>query len=259
MKRIHFYKYHGTGNDFVMIDNREEQFPMQDKALIQRLCHRRYGVGGDGLILLQDHDQYAFEMLYFNADATTSMCGNGSRCAVDLAHRLDIVGQHCEFYAEDGPHQATIDEEGLIHIRMVDVAGMEPQAGGYFLNTGTRHYVRPVEDLSNFDVMGEGKRIRYADAFMPEGTNASFTEMIDGQAHMRIYERGVEDETLSSGTGVTAVALCLAQLHDLSSPVSVHTRGGHLQVSFRQQENGTFTDVFMIGPAVMVFEGTVFV
>jgi diaminopimelate epimerase len=259
MNGIHFYKYQGTGNDFVMIDNREGLFPQQDKALIQRLCHRKYGVGGDGLILLQDHEVYDFEMIYFNADATTSMCGNGSRCAVHLAHHLQMIGQHCQFYAEDGPHHATIDEQGLIHVRMVDVTGMDEVAGGYFLNTGTRHYVRPVEKLSDFDVFGEGKKIRYADAFMPQGTNASFVEMVGGKAHMRIYERGVEDETLSSGTGVTAVAICLARLQGLRSPVSVHTRGGVLQVSFRQQENGSFTDVHMIGPAVMVFEGTVFV
>lgn len=259
MDSIHFYKYQGTGNDFVMIDNREDQFPRQDKALIRRLCDRKFGVGGDGLILLQDHDEYDFEMLYFNADATTSMCGNGSRCAVDLAHRLEMIGHHCQFYAEDGPHHATIDDEGLVHVRMVDVVGAEKQEGGYFLNTGTRHYVRPVENLADFDVIGEGRKVRYADTFMPVGTNASFVEMIDGQVHMRIYEKGVEDETLSSGTGVTAVALCLAGLQGLSSPISIQTRGGHLQVSFRQQENGTFTDVHMIGPAVMVFEGTVFV
>ena len=259
MKTIHFYKYQGTGNDFVMIDNREDQFPRQDEDLIRRLCDRKYGVGGDGLILLQDHDIYDFEMLYYNADATTSMCGNGSRCAVHLAHQLQMVGQHCEFYAEDGPHYATIDDEGLIHVRMVEVAGMEEKEGGYFLNTGTRHYVRPVENLSDFDVLGEGKKIRYAEAFMPQGTNASFVETRDGQLYMRIYEKGVENETLSSGTGVTAVALCMAQLQGLASPVQVQTLGGQLQVSFEQKEDGTLTRIHMIGPAVMVFEGTVFV
>lgn len=258
MNKIHFYKYQGAGNDFVMIDNREDIFPADKEALIQRLCHRKFGVGADGLILLQDHEQYDFEMLYFNADATPSMCGNGSRCAVHLAHYLDMVGRHCEFYAEDGPHQATIDGD-RIHIGMADVGAVEEMEGGYFLNTGTRHYVRLVEKLAAFDVMGEGKRIRYHDAFMPQGTNASFVEIQDGEVHMRIYEKGVENETLSSGTGVTAVALALAHARNIKSPVRVNTQGGVLYVSFRQVNEHTFTEVEMIGPAVMVFEGTVFV
>lgn len=259
MKDIHFYKYQGTGNDFVIIDDRQNSFPQQDTALIQRLCHRKYGVGSDGLILLQSHASYDFEMVYFNADATTSMCGNGSRCAVHLAHYLGMIDKSCTFYAEDGAHQASIDHQGLIHVHMVDVQGMEVLEGGYFLNTGTRHYVREVENLSDFDVFGEGQKIRYAATFAPGGTNASFVEIKEGQVRMRIYERGVEDETLSSGTGVTAVALTMAALKDLSSPVSVGTRGGQLQVAFKKKEDGSFTNIYMIGPATMVFEGTVFV
>lgn len=258
MNTLHFYKYQGTGNDFVMIDNREGKFPQHDEQLIQKLCHRKFGVGGDGLILLQDHEQYDFEMIYYNADATQSMCGNGSRCAVHLAHHLGMIGKHSQFYAEDGPHESTI-ENGLIHIRMVDVVGIEQMEGGYFLNTGTRHYVRPVEDLADFDVFGEGRKIRYHTSFMPQGTNASFTQMIRGEVHMRIYEKGVENETLSSGTGVTAVALALDKARGLSSPVKINTQGGVLQVAFRKVKEDFYTDIYMIGPAVMVFEGTVFV
>ena len=195
MKKIHFYKYQGTGNDFVMVDDRGGSFPQSDTTLIQRLCDRKFGVGGDGLILLKDHETHDFEMVYYNADATTSMCGNGSRCAVHLAHHLQMIGKHCQFYAEDGPHHATIDDQGLIHVGMIDVAEIKEMEGGYFLNTGTRHYVRPVKSLSDFDVVGEGKKIRYAQAFMPQGTNASFVEMSGEQVHMRIYEKGVENET----------------------------------------------------------------
>ncbi len=258
MSTFHFYKYQGTGNDFVMIDDREGIFPQQDKALIQRLCHRKFGVGADGLILLQDHDDYDFEMVYYNADATPSMCGNGSRCAVHLAHHLGLIGKHSQFLAEDGMHDATI-EDGLIHIRMVDVASIEKLEGGYFLNTGTRHYVRPVEDLAAFEVVTEGKRMRYHESFMPQGTNASFVEIKEGEIHMRIYEKGVEDETLSSGTGVTAVALALNKMQSIPSPMKINTQGGTLQVSFHKVKEDFYTDVYMIGPAVMVFEGTVFV
>lgn len=258
MNKLAFYKYQGTGNDFVMIDNRKGIFPSQDEQLIQRLCHRKFGIGADGLILLQDHDDYDFEMIYYNADATTSMCGNGSRCAVHLAHHLGMIGKSSQFYAEDGVHDARIEGE-LIHIRMVDVVGIEQLEGGYFMNTGTRHYVRLVEDLSDYDVIGVGKKIRYHETFAPQGTNASFVETKGDEVHMRIYEKGVENETLSSGTGVTAVALTMSKVHDLPSPVKIQTQGGELQVSFKKYKEDFYTDVFMIGPAVMVFEGTVFV
>ncbi|MDF9798187.1 diaminopimelate epimerase [Catalinimonas alkaloidigena] len=258
MNTMHFYKYQGTGNDFVMIDNREGKFPQHDEKLIQRLCHRKFGIGADGLILLQDHDEYDFEMIYYNADATTSMCGNGSRCAVHLAHHLGMIGKHSQFYAEDGFHEARIEGE-QIHIRMVDVVGIEEVESGYFMNTGTRHYVRFVEDLTDYDVMGVGKKIRYHEAFVPQGTNASFVEMKGDEVHMRIYEKGVENETLSSGTGVTAVALTVAKVKGLASPITINTQGGILQVSFRQLKDNFYTDIYMIGPAVMVFEGTVFV
>jgi len=258
MEQLHFYKYQGTGNVFVMIDNRDLRFPQQDKSLIQKICHRRFGIGGDGLILLQNHPEYDFEMIYYNADATSSMCGNGSRCAVHLAHHLGMISSACTFYAEDGLHQACIEKDGQVSIQMIDVTAIEEIEGGYFLNTGTRHYVRLVENLSNYDVTGVGKKVRYSDPFMPQGTNVSFVEIIDGQIHMRIYEKGVEDETWSSGTGVTAVALVLAR-HGFASPVRVHTRGGTLDVGFQQTDEGTFEDVLMRGPAVRVFEGTVFV
>lgn len=251
-----FYKYQGTGNDFVIIDNREQVFDIHDQARIIRLCDRKFGVGADGLISLQTHPECDFEMIYFNADATPAMCGNGSRCAVDLAHRLGMAGTSTRFWATDGMHEAFI-KEGLVYIKMVNVDEVQVLEDGYFLNTGTRHFVRLVSQLASWNVAEEGKRIRYDARFKPEGTNANFAEIVDGAVHMRIYEKGVENETLSSGTGATAVALALAAAKDVKSPVEVHTRGGLLSVSFKRTGADVFRDVYMSGPAEMVFEGMV--
>nr|WKN38230.1 diaminopimelate epimerase [Tunicatimonas sp. TK19036] len=261
MNSLHFYKYQGTGNDFVMFDNRESQFPAQDTKLISRLCDRKFGVGADGLILLNRHPEYDFEMVYYNADGSVAMCGNGSRCAVHLAHHLGMIGSETTFRAHDGVHTARIEGE-QVTVNLSDVSQVDTHEDGYFLNTGTRHFVRVLPEgqmLSDYDVVGEGKKIRYDDRFMPEGTNASFVQTLKGQAYMRIYERGVENETLSSGTGVTAVALALAYAQKQDSPVTIQTQGGQLTISFEQTESDRFTQVFMKGPAVMVFEGTVFV
>jgi diaminopimelate epimerase len=258
MRLLKFYKYQGTGNDFVMIDNREQIFDTENHALITRLCDRKFGIGADGLILLNLHPAYDFEMVYYNADASLSMCGNGSRCAVHLARHLGMIQKQTTFIAADGVHKASI-EDGLIYVKMNDVTGIESVENGYFLNTGTRHYVREVEKLSEFDVFNEGRKIRYDDAFQPEGTNANFIEFDGNEVSMRIYEKGVENETLSSGTGVTAVALVAASLKNLQSPVKVKTRGGELQISFEQIGKDKFRNIYMAGPAVMVFEGTVFV
>ncbi len=258
MDKLKFYKYQGTGNDFVIIDNREDVFDASCAPLITRLCDRKFGIGADGLILLNKHKGYDFEMVYFNADATRAMCGNGSRCVVHLAHKLGIIADHTTFMAEDGPHEAFI-KDAQVHINMVDVQEIQVLGDGYFLNTGTRHFVRPVYNLAEYDVVGVGKNIRYDERFQPQGTNANFTEIISNIVHMRIYEKGVEDETLSSGTGVVAVALALSVAENIASPATINTRGGQLSVSFTRTEEDHFTDIYMIGPAEMVFEGTVFV
>jgi diaminopimelate epimerase len=258
MRLLKFYKYQGTGSDFVMIDNREDVFDTQDHALITRLCDRKFGIGADGLILLNLHAEYDFEMVYYNADASLSMCGNGTRCAVHLAHHLGIIGKHTTFLAADGTHEASINDE-QIYVKMKEVDGIEEVKNGYFLNTGTRHFVSIVEKLSEVDVFNEGRKVRYAAYFQPEGTNANFIEFDNNEVSMRIYEKGVENETLSSGTGVTAVALVAAHVKNLPSPVKVNTRGGELQISFEQTGKGQFSNIYMAGPAVMVFEGTVFV
>ena len=258
MATLPFFKYQGTGNDFTMIDNRESIFDSSNTKLITHLCDRKFGVGSDGLILLNRHPTHDFEMIYFNADATRSSCGNGARCAVHLAHHLNMISNEARFIMEGDEYVAFVEDEH-IRIRMVDVSEVQDFPEGHLLNTGTRHFVRTVEGLSEYDVVSEGRILRYDPRFQPVGANINFAEVNEGAIHMRIYEKGVENETLSSGTGVTAVALALAYAQDVPSPVEVHTRGGTLRVSFVRSGPASFTQVYMAGPAEMVFQGTVFV
>lgn len=253
---LSFYKYQGTGNDFIMIDNRKLTFPADDEQLIKSLCSRRTGVGADGLILLQEHPDYDFEMVYFNADGRLgSMCGNGARCTVRFAKQLGVIEDVAYFLAADGEHQANIERD-QIQLKMGDVAAVERIGDDYYLNTGSPHYVRFVEDVKNLDVYAEGKAIRYNDRFNAVGTNVNFVQRLSAnEIYVRTYERGVENETLSCGTGVTACAL-VAGLEGAESPVKVKTPGGNLQVTFEQFGFG-FRYVYLIGPAKLVFSGTV--
>lgn len=257
MSTLSFFKYQGTGNDFTIIDNRKSVFDISNTSLITRLCDRKFGVGSDGLILLQNHDEYDFEMVYFNADATRATCGNGARCAVHLAHHLGIISSQARFTMEGDEYVALVEND-RIRIGMVDVSEIEAFPEGYLLNTGTRHFVRVINALAEYDVVSEGRTLRYDSRFQPVGTNVNFVEVKEGEAHMRIYEKGVENETLSSGTGATAVALTLAHTQHFISPITVHTRGGILIVSFERSRPDSFTQVYMAGPAEMVFQGTVF-
>jgi diaminopimelate epimerase len=255
--QVQFYKYQGTGNDFIMIDNRKATFPI-DKEQIARLCHRRFGIGADGLILLQNQPGYDFKMVYFNADGgESSMCGNGGRCLVQFAHHLHIFDQETTFLAVDGPHQAYI-RNGLVYLKMIDVQEVEHGPDFNFLNTGSPHYVAFTENVSALDVIGYGKAIRYNHRFAPAGgTNVNFVELKpDHTLFVRTYERGVEDETFSCGTGVTACAIA-ASFKEIQSPVKIQTIGGMLQVSFKKLNNHTFTDIYLIGPAERVFTGEI--
>lgn len=254
---VTFYKYQGTGNDFVMIDNRDMHFDANNYRLVAQLCERRMGIGADGLILLQNRPGYDFEMVYFNADGRPgSMCGNGGRCTVQFARQLGIITNKAFFLAADGDHEATVSPEGLVSLKMNDVAEVEKGTDYYYLNTGSPHYVKFVDALEKFNVFAEGRGVRYNERFKTEGTNVNFAQLQPETAlFVRTYERGVEDETFSCGTGVTATALA-ASYRGAVSPVSIRTLGGELQVAFRATTTG-FTDIYLIGPAVHVFTGTI--
>lgn len=251
---ISFYKYQGTGNDFIMVDNRKLTFP-SDEQLVKRLCDRRMGVGADGLILLQNHSEYDFEMVYYNADGRIgSMCGNGARCTVRFAKHLGVIEDVAYFLAADGEHQASVERD-LIQLKMNDVHDVERIGQDFYLNTGSPHYVRFVDDVQALDVYKEGRAIRYNDRFSEEGTNVNFVQkMADNTIFVRTYERGVEDETLSCGTGVTACAL-VAGILGYNSPVKVKTLGGDLEVTF-EMEDSRFEYIYLIGPAKQVFTGS---
>lgn len=264
-----FHKYHGTGNDFIIIDDRAKEFDATDQARIAALCHRRFGIGADGLMLLRTKEGYDFEMVYFNADgAPGSMCGNGGRCLVAFARQLGIITGQARFLAVDGPHEAHVAADGTVRLRMVDVDAPQPagvgEEGDLYLHTGSPHHVQflnPEEapPLAELDVFATGSEIRYDQAYDPAGTNVNFVEVPADPAHLwlvRTYERGVEAETYSCGTGVTAVALAASQ-RGATSPVRLRTPGGELQVSFETQADGSFTNVWLSGPAVRVFGGEV--
>lgn len=270
---MNFVKYQGTGNDFVIVDDRSGTFPATDQALIEQLCHRRFGIGADGLILLQndhspdasgestpgvDSSRYDFRMVYFNADgAEGSMCGNGGRCIVRFAHDLGIFTDKTRFMAVDGEHLAEVRGED-IYLKMSDVAGIDNRAGLTFLNTGSPHVVQFVDDLESLDVVAQGRALRYDSRFSPGGTNVNFAQIVVGNTlFVRTYERGVEDETYSCGTGVTAVALVAHQQLNMTGPVHIKTLGGNLRVSFRAKTGGEFEDIYLIGPAKRVFAGAI--
>lgn len=254
--KITFYKYQGTGNDFVMIDDRDRSFPASQE-LIAALCHRRFGIGADGLILLQNDEEYDFRMVYFNADgAEGSMCGNGGRCFVRFAHDLGLFETSTIFIAVDGPHEATASAD-IIRLKMSPVGKVELHEEYDFMNTGSPHYVTYVDNIKETDVVDIGKDIRYGPIFGPVGgTNVNFIQVLeDNHLSVRTYERGVEDETYSCGTGVTACALSAHIREGWGSPIAVETLGGPLQVAFNAAGNNQFDDIYLIGPALRVFEG----
>ncbi len=251
-----FYKYQATGNDFVVIDNRDHHFPKKKTGLIADLCHRRFGIGADGLILLEADPQADFRMVYYNADGREgSMCGNGGRCAVAFAAFLGMIAESCTFRAADGPHQARM-QGGLVSLQMAEVNEIKAKPQYSFLNTGSPHHVQQVEGLDGFDVYNEGKRLRYG-LYGQAGSNINFAAVLGpGSLRVRTYERGVEDETYSCGTGVTASALALYDSGKLTEPVvRVATLGGDLQVRFERAAPGQYTDIWLTGPATMVYKG----
>ncbi|MFM9987696.1 diaminopimelate epimerase [Flavobacterium sp.] len=249
------YKYQGTGNDFVMIDNRLQAFPKENTALIEKLCDRRFGIGADGLILLENDESTDFKMVYYNSDGNqSSMCGNGGRCLVAFAKKLNIIKDKSTFTAVDGLHHASIDENEIVSLQMKNVDEVNIHHNYIYLNTGSPHHVQFVNDLSNFDVKNEGAKIRYSDLYGKSGSNVNFVDQIsENEFSIRTYERGVEDETLSCGTGATATAIAMRAIGKTNSNnITINVQGGKLEVSFNE-ENGIFTNVFLKGPAEFVF------
>jgi len=253
---MQFFKYQGTGNDFILIDSRGKSFGL-NQAEIEQLCHRRFGIGADGLIVLKEHKEYDFQMVYFNADGHEgSMCGNGGRCIVKFAHDLSIFKSQTSFLAVDGPHTASVKGD-TVSLRMSDTKKVSKRDGLNFYDTGSPHVVKYVEDLDNLDVFTEGRTIRYSKFWQANnGTNVNFVKVLDENSiKVRTYERGVEDETYSCGTGVTACAIDRLVTDAFKSPINILTKGGELNVSFEQTKQGSFTDIYLEGPAKRVFEG----
>jgi len=256
---IKFYKYQGTGNDFIMIDNREEIFSKNNTKLVEQLCDRRFGIGADGLILLENDKATDFKMVYYNSDGNqSSMCGNGGRCLVAFAKQLGIIESETAFIATDGLHHATISDNGIVSLQMKDVDALKIEEDYVFLDTGSPHHVQLVEDLKNYPIKEKGSEIRYGKLYGQSGSNVNFVSQNDADTFsVRTYERGVEDETLSCGTGVTAVAIAMkATGKTTSNKIKLNVEGGKLEVSFHEKE-GKFVDVFLKGPATFVFEGSV--
>ncbi len=255
--KLKFYKYQGTGNDFVIIDNRQNIFDGNNRKLIHDLCDRRFGIGADGLMLLENADAFDFKMVYFNADGSEStMCGNGGRCLVKFAFDIGAIKHETTFVAVDGPHHATVNGD-WVSLKMIDVGKIvQHNYEDYFLNTGSPHVVKFVDGLTDYPVYEQGKTIRYSDTYAPKGTNVNFVELnAHEQLYVRTYERGVEDETYSCGTGVTAAAI-VASTKGLKSPISITTKGGGLSVSFIKVGDG-YEEVFLNGPAILVYSGEI--
>lgn len=255
---LSFYKYQGAGNDFVMIDDRTNSFPIQ-KDFIERICHRNFGIGADGLILLQTDEVSDFKMVYFNSDGRQStMCGNGGRCIVRFAEDLKIIQSKTEFNAIDGLHHAVVNP-AEIQLQMTNVSEVDEFPTHSFLNTGSPHHVEFVPDVDQIDVKNHGAKIRYGSPYFEEGSNVNFVQILnDHTLKIRTYERGVEDETLACGTGITAAAIAAFESGKIGTKeVEVEARGGNLKVRFEKNPSVGFENIWLTGPAEFVFKGEI--
>lgn len=255
----HFFKYQGTGNDFIIFDNRKNELEFSADT-IALICHRRFGIGADGMMFLLADEKFDFGMKYYNADGKEgSMCGNGGRCLVSFAKRLGIIGAKTSFKAVDGVHQAEVTGEETVRLKMADVEEITSDGKSFFLNTGSPHHVEFVNEVKAFDVFNSGKEIRYNKHYQPSGTNVNFVELLDKDTiFVRTYERGVEDETLSCGTGVTASSLAAAiKTNSDQLFFNCKTLGGDLKVSFRKIDERNFKDIYLEGPGKLVYEGDI--
>jgi len=258
MRKITFSKYQGTGNDFIMIDNLSGEYDDLRISEVQFLCNRKTGIGADGLILINDCQGFDFEVDYFNSDGSKSFCGNGARCSVAFAISLNVIGDQASFMAIDGAHEARIIGS-TIEVDMKAVNNIERDEEAYVLDTGSPHYIKLANNAEKDDIFNFGKSVRYSSTYADEGINVNLMSVIgNSEINVETYERGVEDETLSCGTGVTACALVFMKIHDLnSSEILVHTKGGDLSVKADQNSNGGFTNIWLCGPAEKVFDGSI--
>ena len=255
--QIEFYKYHGTGNDFIILDNRTNQYEGLSELEIKSICHRRFGIGADGLMMLCVEEGYDFRMKYYNADGKEgSMCGNGGRCLVQFAYDMGIKKDTYHFIAVDGPHDAVIKINGLIGLKMQDVNSIQLNDTDVILNTGSPHFIRFVDNIKTVDVFTEGRAIRNSDTYKEHGINVNFVEKQDDSIKLRTYERGVEDETLSCGTGATAAAIAYATQLGVNK-VPIEVQGGLLEVEFNRISENECNEIWLTGPAKYVFSGTI--
>ncbi|QSE98622.1 diaminopimelate epimerase [Fulvivirga lutea] len=255
MTQLPFFKYQATGNDFILLDNTSNDIN-HSVDLAKKLCDRKFGIGSDGLIVIQNHPDYDFEMVFYNPDGSQSLCGNGSRCAVNFAKKLGLISSSTTFLAHDGPHEASILEDGIVKLKMSDVHSVREMDDGIFIDTGSPHLVDFVFNHKTINVFKEGKSIRNNNTFKEKGVNVNFVEVEGNTIHVRTYERGVEDETLSCGTGVTAAALASSG-KGLKSPIAIKTKGGELEVAFQKVSETEFKNIYLIGPALEVFTGVI--
>ncbi len=258
--RIEFHKYHGNGNDFILFDNRKGRLDGLSKRLIASLCNRRFGIGADGLILLNRSKEYDFEMKYYNSDGREStMCGNGGRCIIKFAHEIGLIGNRTRFLAIDGVHEGVMEKNGIVKLKMGDVSSWKMRGKDYIINTGSPHYVKFIKNVDGLNVKDAGRRIRNSREFARQGINVNFIEASKNRLKVRTYERGVEDETLSCGTGVVASALVSSLKNGkqhLTREVHLDTPGGFFTVTFDKTSSG-FSDIWLIGKAVFVFKGEI--
>ncbi len=257
MITLSFYKYQGTGNDFIILDNRLGLYSNINSKQVVHLCSRKFGIGADGLMLMNTKEGFDFEMIYYNADGNKStMCGNGGRCMIRFAYHMGLHNYTYRFLAVDGIHEGEIDLNNIIRLKMSNVSSVIFQNSHAVLNTGSPHFVKFVHDIMNVDVVETGRNIRESKPYFEEGINVNFVESMDDDAiYVRTYERGVEDETMSCGTGVTAAALVSAHNSRGFNRVEVRTPGGKLSVEFDKISDTEFQDIWLCGPAELVFKG----
>lgn len=258
---VEFDKYQGTGNDFIILDNRSERYKNLTTEQVGLLCDRRFGIGADGLMLLNLREGYDFEMVYYNSDGHEgSMCGNGGRCLVKYAYDHGIRRSTYLFSAVDGDHEAEIDADGIVSLKMKNVDGIKVSHGDFILNTGSPHYVKMIDNVMEYDVFKKGREIRYSSPFAEQGINVNYVEQKkEDEILVRTYERGVENETYSCGTGVTAAALVCYHNENGYNDVTVHTKGGKLSVEFERVDENHYKNIWLCGPAEKVFTGSVLI